>query len=151
MYISDPLTWFSSLCFWFYSTAISFQKVFSAYLMSQTKSGNIHPVTFQSLKMSVKSSYFRMIHFAIVLPMSYEADMSQNNSVPHAICSHWHLTPLCWFYLCISLYEGVEECFHLKHERLILLIGETVKRWGHQKIGLPVSLLDYIFFLLDLL
>jgi hypothetical protein len=37
------------------------------------------------------------------------------------------LTPLCRFYLCIILYEGVEECFHLKHERLILLIGETVK------------------------
>jgi mannitol/fructose-specific phosphotransferase system IIA component (Ntr-type) len=29
-----------------------------------------------------------MIHLAITVAMSYKADMSQNNSVPHAICSH---------------------------------------------------------------
>jgi hypothetical protein len=29
-----------------------------------------------------------MIHLAITLPMSYKADLGQNNGVPHAICSH---------------------------------------------------------------
>jgi hypothetical protein len=79
---------FSCLCLWFYSTAISFQKLFSAYLVSQTKARNIHPVTFQSLIMSIKSYYFRMIHFTITLPLRYKTDMSQNNSIPYAICFH---------------------------------------------------------------
>jgi hypothetical protein len=86
--ISDPIACVSSLCFWFYSSAISFQKLFPAYLVSRTKTGNIHPVTSQSLIMSIKSYRFRMIHHTITPPLSYMADMSQNNRVTYAICSH---------------------------------------------------------------